>query len=535
MRTLANEPQVAVVGSGPSGIACAKALVRRGVRVVLLDVGDQLDARRQSLVDRLGAQDHKQWSAPDRQTLTENPTVFGRGVPKKLVFGSDYIYARNDQRAPIVAEPSVAAVPTLACGGFSMAWGGAMLPTAECDMVDWPFGRARLEPAYRQVLADLPFSAVHDGLESEFPLYREPDRAIRLPRQAAAFAADFAHHPPSGSGGDTILCGQSRLALRAADAAMGQGCRYCGLCLNGCVYHSIHTFDRDLRRMVADGSIEYRPGVVVRHLVEEATGVRVHWLSPATHTAGSESFARLFLAAGALNSARILLESMGRYDTPVTFLDSQKFIVPLVRWQSSPIEWPDVNTLPSLFLEARLPSISPHWVHMQVSTMNNFVLGRFGLQEPGGTRWQWLRFGLERLMIAWCGLHSSLSNGFVASLRKADDDGPGAMILTQVRNPATEPTIHRTVRRMMAKSLRGRTLVLPMVTISDIGGGNHFGGAFPMRETPGMFNHTDLLGRPSGWERVHLVDGAVLPSIPATTVALPMMANAYRIATDAPI
>jgi choline dehydrogenase-like flavoprotein len=43
---------------------------------------------------------------------------------------------------------------------------------------------------------------------------------------------------------------------------------------------------------------------------------------------------------------------------------------------------------------------------------------------------------------------------------------------------------------------------------------------------------TDALGRPHGLERVHLVDSSVFPSIPATTITLSVMANAYRIATE---
>ena len=44
---------------------------------------------------------------------------------------------------------------------------------------------------------------------------------------------------------------------------------------------------------------------------------------------------------------------------------------------------------------------------------------------------------------------------------------------------------------------------------------------------------TDLLGRPGGWSRVHVVDSSVFPSLPGTTVALLAMANAVRIADAA--
>ena len=53
-----------------------------------------------------------------------------------------------------------------------------------------------------------------------------------------------------------------------------------------------------------------------------------------------------------------------------------------------------------------------------------------------------------------------------------------------------------------------------------------------MKKAPGALE-TDALGRLSGLQRVHLVDASVLPSIPATTITLSVMANAHRIASTA--
>jgi len=44
---------VAVIGSGVSGLAAAHALSARGAKVTILDVGEVLDAQRQAAVDRL--------------------------------------------------------------------------------------------------------------------------------------------------------------------------------------------------------------------------------------------------------------------------------------------------------------------------------------------------------------------------------------------------------------------------------------------------------------------------------------------------
>jgi choline dehydrogenase-like flavoprotein len=53
-----------------------------------------------------------------------------------------------------------------------------------------------------------------------------------------------------------------------------------------------------------------------------------------------------------------------------------------------------------------------------------------------------------------------------------------------------------------------------------------------MRAQPGDLE-TDTLGRVRGWDRIHVVDASILPSIPATTVTFSIMANAHRIAAAA--
>jgi hypothetical protein len=52
-----------------------------------------------------------------------------------------------------------------------------------------------------------------------------------------------------------------------------------------------------------------------------------------------------------------------------------------------------------------------------------------------------------------------------------------------------------------------------------------------MRSQPRARLDTDIFGQLQEWRRIHVVDGSILPSIPATTLALVQMANADRIAT----
>jgi len=52
-----------------------------------------------------------------------------------------------------------------------------------------------------------------------------------------------------------------------------------------------------------------------------------------------------------------------------------------------------------------------------------------------------------------------------------------------------------------------------------------------MSRQPKKFE-SDVLGRPYGFSRLHMVDSSVFPSIAAQSITLPVMANAYRIADE---
>lgn len=133
----------------------------------------------------------------------------------------------------------------------------------------------------------------------------------------------------------------------------------------------------------------------------------------------------------------------------------------------------------------------------------------------------------ERILIAQGYLHSDDSPKIEMTLRRNGDDD-----FLQA-DAAPNPETRRTVRRVLAQFRRqarrlGAIPLAPMLQLMQPGAGFHTGGAFPMRAQPGEFD-TDTLGRPRGWSRVHAVDASVLPSVPATTITFPVMANAHRI------
>jgi GMC oxidoreductase len=232
-----------------------------------------------------------------------------------------------------------------------------------------------------------------------------------------------------------------------------------------------------------------------------------------------------------------LLRSRDLYDRPIRLKESQKFVLPMLRRRGAPtaIEHPSI-TLASVFLETKADGLSDHWIHAQIVPMNGMMVQTAGL--PGtahpviGLLWRPL---LRHMMAAWCGMHSDHSSAVELCLRK-DAAGADRLELDLLVSDKALADGHAAAKDMFLKGLLFGTVFCHwMIKFSNPGSGTHCGGSFPMTERPvGPFD-ADRLGRPFGWSKIFVVDASVLPSIPGTTLALPVMANAYRIASNAPL
>jgi choline dehydrogenase-like flavoprotein len=137
----------------------------------------------------------------------------------------------------------------------------------------------------------------------------------------------------------------------------------------------------------------------------------------------------------------------------------------------------------------------------------------------------------RHLIVAQAFLHSDVSPQIELVMRRT---GSNARLEFRRRdNPGTAGAVAR-ARRRLARVARAAGLLplTPLARVGELGSSFHCGGSFPMRESPEGLE-TDVLGRPAGLRRVHLVDASVFPSIPATTITFAAMANAHRIATRA--
>lgn len=513
-----------VIGSGPAGVACAKALLARGATVLMLDAGIGLEPERAEIVRQLASQNPSQWAAESAAVL-KNATTVSRGrIPQKLLFGSDFPYREAEQHVAWRGK-NASVRPSLALGGFSTVWGAAMLPYRDDDLENWPVKSRELAPHYRAVLEFTGLAAQRDGLEKSFPLYCENPGALRSSRQAESFLKHLERHRVALQNSGWQF-GRARLAVRTADSPRGRGCVYCRMCLYGCPYGCIYNAAETVAEMRAGENFNYQRDVIVTKLREENGKVFISGHQRQTREPLAFEADRVYLAAGIVPTTQILLRSQNAYDVPLRARDSQYFIFPLLtarRGRDAQTE--AAYTLSQLFIELQNPRISRRAAHLQIYTYNDIIAQT--VRKSLGPLKFFSRPIEERILIAQGYLHSDDSPGIEMILKR---DGENDFLqLNAVENPGTRGIVKKILREFSKNARRlGAIPLPPLLRLMSPGSGFHSGGSFPMRGQPKEFQ-TDLLGRPHGWARVHAVDASVFPGVPATTITFPVMANAHRI------
>jgi choline dehydrogenase-like flavoprotein len=527
---------VGVIGSGVSGVFAAHALARRGLTVTIVDVGETLDARRSAIIAKLRGVAPEDWPEDDFSLIRQNDTVGGKDLPKKVHFGSDYIYARD---RPFARQATMvegrAPYPTFAKGGFSNIWGAAMLPTDACDMTDWPVSRAEMDPYFRQVVALVPLCGGTGTLAEAFPSYKDSLGELDPGPQGKVLLADLARAEPRLRASRTLY-GKARLAIHTVPADGALPCSGCGHCFSGCVRGSIFATTPMLEALHRHHGVIYRSGLFVETVGEREGSVTIEAIDLQRNERVQLTFDAMFVAAGPINTTRLLLRSKRLYNQSVRLKESQKFIVPALRMRGAEtgVTSPGL-TLASVFLETKVPSLSDHWLHTQMIPMNGMIAEGSGLPGIGhslGHRlWSPV---LRHVMAGWCGLHSDHSSAIDLQLRRDEAADSDTLELTLRVSDGARRAARRAARDLFIKGVYFGTLFCPwMIRYANPGSGTHCGASFPMRRHPKDDLDSDSQGRPFGWSRIFVVDSSVLPSIPGTTLAMPVMANAYRIASEA--
>ncbi|MEZ5914255.1 MAG: GMC oxidoreductase [Parvularculaceae bacterium] len=421
--------------------------------------------------------------------------------------------------------------PSFARGGLSNGWGSSVAPYRSEDLGAWPAATRNLAAHYEAVSRFMPISASRDGLEDVFPMWRVNEaHAFRAEPQGGELLARLSGRK-AALARTGVVAGRARLAFR------GEDCLACGLCLVGCPYGLIFSAASALNALAEDKNFTYESGLrAVRFESRDQSAALVVENIKSGERSTIEGD-RLFIGAGVLSTARIVLNSMPDTIRALTLRDSQHLLMPMLHQWAPPrdLAFGPRNTLAQAFVEMNDPAISPMTIHTQIYGYNDFLkpdlVSKFGALS--GILAPAIDFVSRRLLVAQMFAHSDHCGEIELRLNGAPGD---ARLDFDAREGASTRAVLMKAAGKLARTLSpSGVIALPFqARTGAVGSSFHVGASLPMSQTPGC-GQTDIHGRIFGANRVHVIDASVFPSVPATTITFSVMANAHRIATDAPL
>jgi len=537
--------RVAVIGSGPSGVAAADTLLKNGHAVETIDVGNTLSksaretARRQREFIESGggvrppgpaAGDIFKAALSGMRSLNPFTSIPTKSVQKK-VFGSDYVWEGIEDTIPLTGGWLPRSV---AKGGLSNVWGSACYPLRPEDYVEWPLTEVELAPHYESAADLLRLWDREGGLERVYPPYasasHRPQDESRNPESPLEELSNRWSGANAAWQRLGLTGGRASLATAWPDGEAGldgSHCRRCGLCHTGCPFGAIFSAGDLIDRWQSRGDYRYLGGMAVARFSESLDCVTVH-VRHSTGAREERDYDKVVLAAGALSSLRICADSLEVYGSPARLLDNDMFVVPMLLDARPPDNWVTKFTLSEAVIAVDSGIVSDFPIHVQFYMMNEAFLPLPAIlfSHP------WALKLLNRTALAFIYFHGSESRP--ASVVPQHRPGNIASLDILTRKSARAGTARRLLRYLEdCGHITGLHPINFLLKSTAFGFSGHFAGTLPMVGDDGRepLLSTTIDGRLTGTNHVFVADASTFPSLPAQNLTYTAMANAIRISS----
>ncbi|ALS96844.1 GMC oxidoreductase [Lacimicrobium alkaliphilum] len=308
-----NNYDAIVVGSGISGGWAAKELCERGLKVLMLERGRNLEHIKDYKNAHKEAWDYPHRDVPTRQMKLDYP-VLRRDYPlNESTFG---MWA-SDKDSPYTEDKRFDWYRGYQLGGRSLLWGRQSYRFNELDFeanakegiaVDWPIRYQDLAPWYDYVEKFAGISGNRDGLDVL------PDGQFQQPLPLNCVEKDVAARLQKAFKGSRHLIHCRSANMTEAKPEQGRAsCQYRSKCWLGCPFGAyFSTQSSTLPAAMKTGNLTVRPFSIVSRLLydkdkKRATGVEI--IDAETNKTIEYNSRIVFVNASALNSTWVLMNS----------------------------------------------------------------------------------------------------------------------------------------------------------------------------------------------------------------------------------
>ncbi len=502
---------VVIIGSGLSSLASTLALIKKGIKPIIVDIGlNESSKIKSDFIDSRGNGDIK-------------------SISTKTRFGHDYMYLYPKRLFDTTIQSSNSLNLHLSggYGGLSTVWGAGLQTCSDDYLKLFPHVfRNEIRMAENYLLNFIPHTYTPDSINEKYPWpnlskSENPkyiDNALKKILNVNGRKTD-----------SLFVAGFPRLAIVGDNSA--SGCTLCGKCLSGCKFNSIFDSNTVFDKLIADNKINYIKGSVKKLVITEENHISVRGQSP------GKSFDieadRVLLGAGPIGTPLLLMNSnlipekiivkdsqvfYSSYFFPKIQLSSKFALAQIILTKKSKGDKVNYTKFQG-DLNASIYGFSRDLEPRVDEYLRNLKLNLFPINNMG-------RFFL-RSLFHLIGFIDSEKSGKIQITKS----NLNKVTLTPLVNENTASQINYALEELATFLRKFNFYSLPINLNSNlkIGAGFHSGSSLPMSNKGDAL--TDFQGRLKNHPNILIIDSSCLPDIPTGSISLTTMANAYRVAS----
>lgn len=519
--------RIVVAGSGASGVHFALTVLKKGRRVLMLDVGrprpaavrpeDDFNSLKRNLTDPV-----EYFLGPRYEALIlpgHGSEYYGFPPSKDYVFRevSDFRY-QAEGFAPLVS---------FAAGGLAEAWTGGSYPLNDAELAAFPFGYGELGPCYAEVAGRIGICGADDDLARFFPLHDGLMPPLDLDEHSSVLLAAYVKRRRALNEKHNCYIGRSRIATLSSDQGGRKRCSYLGRCLWGCPTDSLYTPSVTLLECRQYPNFEYVANAYVSHFRFGSNG-RITRL--VLGDSREVEVGTLVLAAGTLSSSRIFLESI-RQDSGKSIqlrglMDNRQILMPFVNLRMLGSKY-NPNSYQYHQLAIGVGGLEAHdYIHGLVTTLKTALIHPVVQSLP---------FDLGSSVSVFRHIHAALglvNINFPDSRREENYlTLDGSRLVIHYQPGSSEAGRIRKTRKAFQRILWKLGCVAPaaMTHLRPMGASVHYAGTIPMAGKPAPLTCSPNC-RSHDFSNLYFVDGTTFPDLSAKNLTFTLMANAVRVA-----
>jgi choline dehydrogenase-like flavoprotein len=517
---------VIIVGSGAAGTAAALQFAHRGIQTCILDVGIE-SSESPELRENFYSYREKNDSFPLMigEKFEGLDSQDPRGVPRpaKLMSpGMHFVTAGAEEFSP-VEEHNFDAVQSFALGGLANAWGAGLYRFIDRDLEGFSIKASDLRPYYDRLTEEVGISGENDDLTPYFGRDENLQKPLRLSANAARILQKYARNK-SRLNRRGFYLGRPRLGVLTEEKDGRRPCDYSNLEFWLPHLSYLYTPPLTLKKLIENKNTAYFGGCLVKSWARKEDGLVVQTEDVESKEIRSFECRNLVLAAGAINSAKLALASRKDHQTRLTLLDNPALQFPFIL----PVRIGSLLERESFGLTQLnlICDLSPHKLLLQGSILEVTSPARaeFFSSFPfaASDNLALIRYVLPAVVVLQLFWPVGRDQGTYLSLKE-----DGRLEIVGRESVFQEDVIREVVR--IFRVLGGYTF--PSYTVRVPSGHSiHYAGTLPMAESSRQEYTCNREGELAGEPGVYVVDGSVLPALPAKNCSFTVMANAMRIA-----